>query len=162
MPLFCSYADEEAFERLYHQYFRLMLYTAYQILQNQRDAEDAVQIAFLRIAENFSSVEKNICPKTANQFVMIVRNIAIDIYRKKKRETATSLYEETIAESFRTNSLDEALQALPQEVRDILYLYHIYGLSVKEIARLLGIRRDAVYKRLQRAKKQLKEMLEEG
>ena len=86
MPLLKSYEDEEAFERLYHQYLKLMLYTAYQILQNSEDAEDAVQTAFLRIATHFSSVEKNICPKTANQFVIIVRNIAIDMYRKKKRK----------------------------------------------------------------------------
>lgn len=162
MPLLKRYEDEEAFERLYRRYVKLMLHTAYQILQNSEDAEDAVQTAFLRIAEHFSSVEKNICPKTANQFVMIVRNIAIDIYRKKKREHALPLLEETVSEDFRTDSLDEAMQALPQEMRDILYLHHIYGLSVKEIAKLLGLKQDAVYKRLQRAAARLKKMMEEG
>lgn len=161
MPLLKRYEDEEAFERLYRQYVKLMLHTAYQILQNSEDAEDAVQTAFLRIAEHFSSVEKNICPKTANQFVMIVRNIAIDIYRKKKREHALPLLEETVSEDFHADSLDEAMQALPQEMRDILYLHHIYGLSVKEIAKLLGLKQDAVYKRLQRAAARLKKMMEE-
>ena len=162
MPLLHSYEDEEAFARLYQQYVKLMLHTAYQILRNQQDAEDAVQMAFLRIAEHFSSVEKNICPKTANQFVIIVRNIAIDIYRKKKRESTAPLLEETVAEDFHTNSLDEAMQALPQEMRDILYLHHIYGLSVKEITKLLGLKQDTVYKRLQRAAKRLKEIMKEG
>lgn len=162
MPLLKSYEDEEVFERLYHQYVKLMLHTAYQILQNSEEAEDAVQTAFLRIATHFSSIEKNICPKTANQFVIIVRNIAIDIYRKKKRETVVPLLEETVSEDFRTDSLDEAMQALPQEMRDILYLHHIYGLSVKEIAKLLNLKQDAVYKRLQRAAARLKKMMEKG
>lgn len=162
MPLLKSYEDEEAFERLYHQYVRLLLHTAYQILQNRQDAEDAVQTAFLRIATHFSIVEKNICPKTANQFVIIVRNIAIDMYRKKKRETASPLLEEMVNENFHANTLEEAMQALPQEMRDILYLHHIYGLTVKEIAKLLNLKQDAVYKRLQRAAARLKEIIEEG
>lgn len=162
MPLLKSYEDEEVFERLYHQYVKLMLHTAYQILQNSEEAEDAVQTAFLRIATHFSSIEKNICPKTANQFVIIVRNIAIDIYRKKKREAVVPLLEETVSEDFRTDSLDEAMQALPQEMRDILYLHHIYGQSVKEIAKLLNLKQDAVYKRLQRAAARLKKMMEKG
>ncbi|MBQ8922126.1 MAG: sigma-70 family RNA polymerase sigma factor [Oscillospiraceae bacterium] len=162
MPLLKSYEDEEAFERLYRQYVRLMLQTAYQILHNKQDAEDAVQTAFLRIATHFSGVEKNICPKTANQFVIIVRNIAIDIYRKKKREVSAPLLEETVSEDFHANTLDEAMQALPQSMRDILYLHHIYGLSVKEIAKLLGLKTDAVYKRLQRAAARLRQIMEEG
>lgn len=162
MPLLKSYEEEEAFARLYHQYVKLMLHTAYQILQNREDAEDAVQTAFLRIAKHFSSVEKQPCPKTANQFVIIVRNIAIDMYRKKKREAAAPLSEETVSEDFRANTLEEAMQALPQEMRDILYLHHIYGLSVREIARLLGLTQDAVYKRLQRAAARLRKIMEEG
>ena len=66
MPLLKSYENEAAFERLYHQYVNLMLYTTYQILQNSEDAENAVQTVFLRIATHFSSVEKISVPKRQN------------------------------------------------------------------------------------------------
>ena len=86
MAMIDNSEDKTTFKKLYDEYLNLMLYTAYNILGNQQDAEDAVSEAFLRIAKNFSKLEKTICPKTANQFVIIVRNISIDIYRKNKRK----------------------------------------------------------------------------
>ncbi len=153
--------DEAAFEALYKQYVNLMLYTANSILKNQSDSEDAVQMAFIRIAKNFDKVEKSICPKTANQFVIIVRHIAIDIYRKKHREAAAELLEEHFENRSNTDlqlEINSAMAQLPQQKRDILYLYHIYGLNVREISKLLGINCAAVYKRIKRAEEQLKKI----
>ncbi len=164
MPMLKNNEDEAAFEILYKQYVNLMLYTANSILKNQADSEDAVQMAFIRIAKNFDKVEKTICPKTANQFVIIVRHIAIDIYRKKHREGTVELLEELC--EYKSNAdlqleINYAMAQLSQLQRDILYLYHIYGLNVMEISKLLGISQAAVYKRIQRAEKQLKEIYEE-
>lgn len=164
MPLLNNHEDEIAFEYLYKNYVNLMLYTANSILNNYADSEDAVQLAFVRIAKHFDTVEKSICPKTANQFVIIVRNIAIDIYRKRHRE-ATIEYIEALC-GFETQTayemdFDAAIARLPQQQRDILYLYHIYGLTVKEISKLLGISKAAAYKRIERAAKQLKGIYEE-
>lgn len=164
MPLLKNNEDEAAFEVLYKQYVNLMLYTANSILKNQADSEDAVQMAFIRIAKNFDKVEKTICPKTANQFVIIVRHIAIDIYRKKHREATVELLEELCEYKSNTDiqlEINSAMAQLSQPQRDILYLYHIYGLNVREISKLLGLSQGAVYKRIQRAEKQLKEIYEE-
>ncbi len=164
MPLLKNNEDETAFETLYKQYLNLMLYTANSILKNQADSEDAVQMAFIRIAKNFDKIEKTICPKTANQFVIIVRHIAIDIYRKKHREAAVELLEEICEYKSNTDlrlEINSAMAQLPQSQRDILYLYHIYGLNVREISKLLRISQAAAYKRIQRAEKQLREIYEE-
>lgn len=164
MPMLKNNEDEEAFEILYKQYVNLMLYTANSILKNQADSEDAVQMAFIRIARNFDKVEKTICPKTANQFVIIVRHTAIDIYRKKHREATVELVEELCeyrSDTYLKLELNSAMAQLSQPQRDILYLYHIYGLNIREISKLLGIGVAAVYKRIQRAEKQLKEIYEE-
>lgn len=153
--------DEAAFEILYKQYVNLMLYTANSILKNEADSEDAVQMAFIRIAKNFDKVEKTICSKTANQFIIIVRHIAIDIYRKKHREATVELLEELFeykSDSDLKLEINSAMAQLSQSQRDILYLYHIYGLNVREISKLLGISQAAIYKRIQRAEKQLKEI----
>ena len=161
MPLLKNTEDEAAFEVLYKQYVNLMLYTANSILKNQADSEDAVQMAFIRIAKNFDKVEKTICPKTANQFVIIVRHTAIDIYRKKHREATVELLEELCEYKSNTDlqmEINSAMAQLSQSQRDILYLYHIYGLNVREISKLLGISSAAVYKRIQRAEKQLREI----
>ncbi len=125
MPLLKNNEDETAFETLYKQYLNLMLYTANSILKNQADSEDAVQMAFIRIAKNFDKIEKTICPKTANQFVIIVRHIAIDIYRKKHREAAVELLEEICEYKSNTDlrlEINSAMAQLPQSQRDILYM----------------------------------------
>ncbi|NLD45682.1 MAG: sigma-70 family RNA polymerase sigma factor [Clostridiaceae bacterium] len=164
MQLLKNHEDEIAFEYLYKNYVNLMLYTANSILNNYANSEDAVQLAFVRIAKHFDSVEKSICPKTANQFVIIVRNIAIDIYRKRHREATLEFIEELCGyetQAAYETDFDTAMAQLPQQQRDILYLYHIYGLNVKEISKLLGISKAAAYKRIERAAKQLKEIYEE-
>ncbi len=48
--------DRSKFEQLYEQYKQLMFYTAFQILKRPQDAEDAVHLAFLSIAENISRI----------------------------------------------------------------------------------------------------------
>lgn len=160
---FCDSEDENAFERLYYKYRNLMYTVAFEILHNASDAEDAVSEAFLRIAKNFSLVEKKICPKTANQFVIIVRNISIDMYRKNKRESEQRgvIHEVSYSdfEGFECQSILSAINTLPQAMRDTLYLNCIYGFSPDEISGLLGAKPDAVYKRLQRAKSKLWEIL---
>ena len=164
MSLLKSYDDEITFEILYRQYVNLMLYTANGILHNPSDAEDAVQQAFLRIAKHFELVEKSICPKTANQFVIIVRNISIDIYRKKRRDCTEVLTDELFGSEIPSqccSELESAMSQLSQQQRDMLYLYHIYGLNVKEISKLLGITKAAVYKRIERSAVRLREILGE-
>ncbi|MBE6862443.1 MAG: sigma-70 family RNA polymerase sigma factor, partial [Ruminococcus sp.] len=52
MPLLKNQEDEIAFEYLYNHYINLMLYTANSILNNSADSEDAVQLAFMRIAKH--------------------------------------------------------------------------------------------------------------
>lgn len=49
--------DERAkFKQLYHRYDGLMHFVAKKILQNEQDAEDAVQQAFLAIIRNASKI----------------------------------------------------------------------------------------------------------
>ena len=163
MAMIDNSEDKTIFKKLYDEYLNLMLYTAYNILGNQQDAEDAVSEAFLRIAKNFSKLEKTICPKTANQFVIIVRNISIDIYRKNKRKKEIPFQEDMnlkYDDKSESSDLESALSNLNQSEKDILYMYYIYGRSTKDISKLFEISEDAVHKRIQRAKSHLKKILE--
>lgn len=163
MAMIDNNEDKTIFKKLYDKYLNLMLYTAYNILGNQQDAEDAVSEAFLRIAKNFSKVEKTICSKTANQFVIIVRNVSIDIYRKNKKKKEIPFQadmELKPTDNTESSDLESALSNLNQNEKDILYMYYIYGRSTKDISKLFDISEAAVYKRIQRAKSHLKKILE--
>ena len=59
-----------------------------------------------------------------------------------------------------SSDLVSALSNLNQSEKDILYMYYIYGRTIKDISKLFDISEAAVYKRIQRAKSHLKEILE--
>ena len=51
------------------------------------------------------------------------------------------------------------IDKLPKKYRDVLIFEKIYGYSQREIAEILNISYDAVKKRMERARKKLKEKL---
>ena len=57
--------------------------------------------------------------------------------------------------------LKEKIITLPAKQRDALYLHVTENMSVKEIASLLGLSSETVKKRIQRARKKLRELMGE-
>ena len=51
-----SEPEKEKFRKIYDAYRNLMFYVANKILQNEWDAEDAVQQAFLSIVKNLEKI----------------------------------------------------------------------------------------------------------
>ena len=68
-----------------------MLYAADRILNDKDDAEDAVQQAFLRVMNHLDDIDENDEPRTRAYLSIVTQNIAIDIYRKKKKEWARNI-----------------------------------------------------------------------
>lgn len=69
IALYLALVDEEQkdkFEQVYYKYRNLLYYVAYEILQNERDAEDAVQEAFLRVAKNIAKISDTYSNETKN------------------------------------------------------------------------------------------------
>ena len=78
-----SAADKEDFRALYRRYHGVMERTALAILQDPRDAEEAVQEAFIRVIENFSKIYEIPCKNLGAWLVTIVRNEAITMLRRR-------------------------------------------------------------------------------
>lgn len=78
-------SDQTKFEELYLTYKKTMFYVATDILKDAYLAEDAVHQAFIRIIENLDKINQIDCHKTRSFIVIITKNIAIDNYRKRKR-----------------------------------------------------------------------------
>lgn len=68
-----SAADKEDFRALYRRYHGVMERTALAILQNPRDAEEAVQEAFIRVIENFSKIYEIPCKNLGAWLVTLAR-----------------------------------------------------------------------------------------
>ncbi len=166
-------ADEEisddkssniSFEEMYVTNRRLMMYTAMNILNNFADAEDCVSEAFLKAVKIFPKISGLERPKLTSLLVIIVRNAALDRYRKNQKVTASESPDEEAGavhfDSYPFESVYSGIKQLKDEYRDILILKYVYGYSVAEIVEMLGISADNAYKRIQRAKAELGRILE--
>lgn len=73
-------------------------------------------------------------------------------------ELAVESADTTDAES---RELLEAIEMLPYKWKIVILLHYIEGYSLKEISGILAISENAVKKRMQRAKKALKEKMKQ-
>ena len=64
--------------------------------------------------------------------------------------------------NYKYEQLLNVISNLSENYKEILYLYYINNFTTKEISKMLDISVDNVWKRIERAKKQLKARLEEG
>ena len=160
--------EKDKFEILYRTYHDLMFYAAYQVLENQRDAEDAVHDACLRIIDVLHCISDPVCPKTRSLILTVVKGKAIDLYRARKCRTADSLDEldvpsYTALEStmIASNSLMQAVRLLPPRQRDLLLLKFDQGFETWEIAKMMNMSKAAAEKAIQRARENLRKKLNE-
>ena len=158
----------------YHKYYKRMLYTATQLLGNDR-GEEAVHDVFLKIIE---IIEKNsgfFGDKPGQYFVIMVRNHSLNILNKERVEFLPldeELLDSDLFQSPITGPEDELLDSealerlvslvrrLTPATRQVLEYRYVEGYSNIEIADMLGISQSAVSTRINKARKRLKELLE--
>ena len=161
--------QKRKFERLYCSYEQTMYYAAYRILKQIPAAEDAVHQAFLRLIDHLDKIDEADSCKTRGFLVVMTEHIAIDMFRKQKREQALSYeeLEDSIADTTQCSdeayALWQAVSKLPMNDATVLKLKFSHGYENAEIARILHITEDSVRQRISRAKKRLaKAFKEEG
>lgn len=150
-----------------------MWQTAYKILGNRADSEDAVMDATERIARNIQKFRQLEDGEVIALAVIYARHTAIDIYNRKKLapvpvEEITEeepIQEADPAEKAVLGDLEDMicrlLSEMPSAMRDVLNLHVHYGFSIGEIAEALGIPGGTVRTRLSRGRKWLRERLTE-
>lgn len=129
-------------------------------LKNSSDTEDIFQEVFLKYALSsilFESKEHEkawMIRVTINQ----CKDFMKSIFRRKtiSLEDVVSLSEEQ-KEDYK--DVLEAVLALPQKYKDVVYLYYYEGYSAVEISEMLGKNVNTVYTLLARSRDKLKEKL---
>ena len=170
--IYMALVDDEdipEFEKLYEKYKQLLYNLAFSILNNHHDAEEAVQETFIKIADTFTNVLQIPCNELTSYIVIICKNISINKYNKNKRAsehtirlnenlTASDVF--SVSES--KEALMKALSQLPQDYKDVIFLFDLQGLSAKEAAMLLGISEGNVRIKAFRAREMLRKLLKGG
>lgn len=152
-------------ENCYRLYEHKMYYIAYSILHDVGLSEDAVQESFIRLMKSevkFSDYQSEECKK---YIYATIKNVSLNIYRKKKREQEimylsdeeSELRVQNLTEQ-ETNNIDweEMMEGLPTKYSEVVRLLVVDNLSVGETAQKLAISEVNVRKRFERAKKMLK------
>ncbi len=162
MLFFTPDADRsKRIEIIYNKYCKFMYKVAYDILKEKYYAEDAVQQSFIRIINNLDKIGDIESQKTRNFIGLITRNISIDIYNSRKKQS------DAIGDDI-TENPDNDLSAiiikketvanLKKYINELKPIYYIplvmkaQGYSVNEIADTLGINSKTVQKRIERAR----------
>ncbi len=125
---------------------------------NSTLAEDLTQEAFLKYLAQNSYIERG---KQLAYLYTIAKNLCADIFRKKQPEELTGDMPDTAAMELQELriTIRQALKTLPESEQELLLLRYANGLSVGEIAAVLGISRFAVYRRTSTALSVLKTVL---
>lgn len=171
--------DKELFADIYYSYRKQMVTMAMQVVKDPEEAEDIVEDVFLRIAQKYFDIVRNIDNQTdlRNYLLKATQNTAINKFHSKKKENTSldtileynmndieELSDDTFIESL-CNRLDydqivEVIASLSEKYRDVLYYHFVMELTVPETAKLLNQSVCTTKKQLVRGKKMLLSLLE--
>ncbi len=166
LPLLDDKSERARFLSLYDQQHDTMLRVARRMLPEQKDAEDAVQNAFVQIIKHFEKIFEIPCEELRFWCICIVENEARQLLRKRRKTVPLEdwdAFEREASQSRSYRALVECFTRLPETYRAALEMKLLLGCTDREIAKKLGISETAVSTRISRGRKLLQKIvLEEG
>jgi RNA polymerase sigma factor (sigma-70 family) len=157
---------DRAFERLYRKHAGDVYRYALVVLRNQADAEDVTQTTFLNAYRAFERGERPRNPQ--NWLIAIAHNVCRQRFRQSQRRPSEVAFEEDVAEAvveedaISAEDIRRALGHLAFNQRSALVMRELEGRSYQEIAEILDVSVSAVETLIFRARRALREQLEEG
>jgi RNA polymerase sigma-70 factor (ECF subfamily) len=161
----------------------IMYRHAFRMSRNHPDAEDLVQEAMMKAYAGFHAFR----PDTNMRawLLRILINSYISDYRKKQRQpvqysteviteqrlvdtysrsapAALRSAEDLALDSLPDNDIKSAMEALPQQFRDVVYYADVEGLRYQEIAAIMNTPTGTVASQLHRGRRQLRRLLGDG
>jgi len=173
--------DVRAFEVLVNRHRRPIFNFVLRFVRDTAVAEDMMQETFLRLVKSADSYERQ--AKFTTWLYTIARNLCVDQSRRAKHRRAQSLdapvgdeegmalvemvAAEQIGQDRRAISkelagkMKTAIEALPDEQREIFLLREVSDLQFNEIAEIVGVPENTVKSRMRYALEKLREALGE-
>ena len=151
--------DTEAFNCLVERYGNLLYNFIFRMLRNRAESEDILQEVFLRVIRNIQRYKMK--GRFRSWIFTIANRLTITELRRKSRRKISSLEEyaerkqekmerlgiladtknlpdSAVEEKELKEKLNEAINSLPFEQKQVLVMRHFSGLSFKEIAGVVG------------------------
>ncbi len=173
LKLFSKKQDTGQFERLAAESERQVYSVCFHMMGNREDAQDCAQEAMLRAFRAFGSFRQDASFST--WITRIAMNVCTDALRKRRSvvsldamreetnfdlpDTAPTAYTR-LEQKERMRLLREGLDELPEEMRQIIVLRDMRGMSYEEIAETLELPLGTVKSRVSRAREKLSGILQ--
>lgn len=156
--------DASAFRLLVDRHMPSLMLLARRLLRDEAEAEDVAQEALFRMWRQGHGLE--VGPAGIGPWLKrVVSNLAIDKLRVRGRFDVTDEPPEQpqAADQLRrleqmelAERVDNALRELPDRQRLALTMFHYEGLSMQEVADMMGVSAEAIESLLARARRSLK------
>lgn len=139
---------------------------AYHLTRDATTADDVVQEAFLRVYRGLRSYRGT--ARFSSWLLRIVRNCAVDAYRKTRKETVGTGEDQASREELTSISppdheerarINDAIRRLPMQLREPFVVIEILGFTYEEASTVLGTRIGTIKSRMHRARAALMEAL---
>jgi RNA polymerase sigma-70 factor (ECF subfamily) len=133
--------NADAIRLLYLRYKDNVYGYVLSFVRDQHEAEDITQHVFLKLMSAIGKYQPREVPFTS-WLLRVARNVALDHMRRRRAVLCEEVYEPTHqtdeSGDDRRRAIQHALEALPEEQRDVIVLRHLVGLSPGEIATQMG------------------------
>lgn len=164
-------SEIERFEAVVLPHLDAAFTLARYLMRDVHDAEDLVQDACLRAIRHFDQFRGGEGGSARAWLLTIVRNAAYSARRGRRADRLTTefdeaVHSEAVAEDHpetalqrgaAQESLERAIEQLPEELREMILLREVQGLSYKEISDVAGVPLGTVMSRLSRARARLQD-----
>ena len=168
-------SDRDWFHNFYIEHRKLMMVTAEYYLPSRQDADDVVSdslVALFQKMDTLRSIDEN---ALRYYIIRTVRNTAFNHMRKTKQ---TNLHFLHVSDSVKENMADESnvevlvlcrddldmvrdvVRELPEKEREVIFLKFEDGLDNEEIAQILNVSTNSVYRYINRAREHIRERAE--
>jgi RNA polymerase sigma factor (sigma-70 family) len=158
----------EDFERIYRELAPLVYRTAWGVLGSREDAEDVLQIVFLKLLRREFPPDRQKNPK--GYLYRAAVNSSFDVLKARQRRPALLLNDEERGQTPAASPqapfdeslherLYDAIGRLKPSAAEVLILRYMNNKSVAEIAAALGVSQTVIAVRLFRARARLRKLL---
>ena len=164
----CQSGDKKAYGELYQLYSKAMFNVCLRMVNNQQEAEDILQEAFISAFKNLKNFRSE---STFGAWLKrIVINKTLNHIKKRKLELFplednTDRIEEDVNQldeesTFNIHKIKKAIELLPDGYRMVFSLYVVEGYDHGEIATIMNITESTSKSQYNRAKKKVRSLVE--
>lgn len=148
--------DSDAFEHAFSLYADTVYRVAVHNCACNADAEEITQESFLRLLECRKIFQSDEHLKA--WLIRVTINLCHNRTRSQKKEVLTDTLPESSAED-RDSTVLDAVRALPESQKNVIYLHYYEGYTAKEIGNILDMKENTVLSHLRRGRESLRASL---